>query len=80
MNANELADELENKDRFWNVDENLMLKTCAMLRQQQAEIDVLKKFIAESNALDKKLHESIQKSNEVWGKATKSILKKAQKK
>ena len=42
MNANELADELEDKDRLWNVDENLMIKTCAMLRQQQAEIEALK--------------------------------------
>ena len=42
MNANELADKLENKDRLWNVDENLMIKTCAMLRQQQAEIEALK--------------------------------------
>ena len=43
MNANELADELEDKDRLWNVDENLMIKTCAMLRQQQAEIEALKR-------------------------------------
>ena len=48
------------------------------IRQQQAEIDLLKKFIAESNALDKKLFESIKKSNEMWDKATNSILKKAQ--
>ena len=45
MNANELADELEDKDRLWNVDENLMIKTCAMLRQQQAEIEALKESI-----------------------------------
>ena len=43
MNANELADELENKDRLWNVDEKLMIETCAMLRQQQAEIEALKR-------------------------------------
>ena len=49
-----------------------------IIEKQQAEIDDLKKFIAESNALDKKLHESMQKANEVWGKATKTILKKAQ--
>ena len=42
MNANELADKLENKDRLWAVDENLMIKTCAVLRQQQAEIEALK--------------------------------------
>ena len=46
MNANELADELEDKDRLWNVDENLMIKTCAMLRQQQAEIKDLKQQVA----------------------------------
>ena len=45
MNANELADELEDKDRLWNVDENLMIKTCAMLRQQQAEIEELKSVV-----------------------------------
>ena len=42
MNAKQIADELEDKDRLWNVDENLMIKTCAMLRQQQAEIEALK--------------------------------------
>ena len=42
MNANELADKLEDKDRLWSVDEKLMLKTCAMLRQQQAEIETYK--------------------------------------
>jgi len=46
MNANELADELEDKDRLWNVDENLMIKTCAMLRQQQAEIKDLKQQVS----------------------------------
>jgi hypothetical protein len=63
MNAKEFAETLEQAGMF--------------VRQQQAEIDSLKKYIAESNALDKKLFESIKKSNEVWGKATKSILKKA---
>jgi len=42
MNAIELADVLENDDRLWFVDEDLMVKTCAMLRQQQAEIEALK--------------------------------------
>ena len=42
MNANELADRLENDDRLWFVNEDLMVKTCAMLRQQQAEIQALK--------------------------------------
>jgi hypothetical protein len=51
-----------------------------MLRQQQAEIDDLKKFIAESKALDKKLFESIKKSNEMWNNAAKSLILKTQKK
>jgi hypothetical protein len=78
MNAYELADWLEKwtEGKPYPTQNPLII---AMLRQQQAEIDALKKFIAESNALDKKLHESIQKANEVWGKATKSILKKAKK-
>ena len=38
MNANELADKLENKDRLWSVDEKLMVKTCSMLRQQQEKL------------------------------------------
>ena len=44
MNANELADRLENDDRLWFVNEDLMVKTCAMLRQQQAEIEALKTY------------------------------------
>jgi hypothetical protein len=47
-----------------------------MLRNQQAEIDALKKFKAGSDALDKKLFESIKKSNEMWDRATNSILKR----
>ena len=76
MNAYELADWLESwtEGKPYPKQNPLII---AMLRQQQDEIDALKKYIAESNALDKKLHESIQKANEVWGKATKSILKKA---
>jgi uncharacterized phage infection (PIP) family protein YhgE len=73
MNANELADLIE----FGAYPIGTREKVATMLRQQQAEIDALKNFIAESNALDKKLHESIKKANEVWGEATNSILKKA---
>jgi hypothetical protein len=77
MNANELADELEHYLKGEEYD-RLVWEIPDLLRQQQAEIDSLKKFIAESNALDKKLFESIKKSNEMWNRATKSILKKAQ--
>ena len=38
MTANELADVLENDDRLWFVNENLMVKICAMLRQQQEKL------------------------------------------
>ena len=47
MNAYELANELENKDRLWNVDENLMLNTCAMLRQQADRIAELEKLVSD---------------------------------
>jgi peptidase E len=77
MNANKLADELQ--ARFTKADWKYVDICADMLRNQQAEIDALKKFKAGSDALDKKLHESMLKANEVWGKATKSILKKAQK-
>ena len=76
MNANEMADLLIQFDsgRIYEHAEEI----ANMLRNQQTEIDALKNFIAEGNALDKKLHESIQKANEIWDKATKSILRKAQ--
>jgi peptidase E len=77
MNANKLADELQ--ARFTKADWKYVDICADMLRNQQAEIDALKKFKAGSDALDKKLHESMLKANEVWGKATKSILKKAKK-
>jgi len=48
------------------------------IRQQQAEIKALKKLKVDADAIDKKLFESIQKSNEMWDRATKSILKKTQ--
>ena len=41
MNANELADELENTDPFVGV----MEVAAIMLRQQQAEIEALKKEV-----------------------------------
>jgi hypothetical protein len=50
-----------------------------MLRQQQAEIDALKKLKDDKNAIDKKLFESIKKSNEMWDKAAESLIRKAKK-
>ena len=43
MNANELADELEND--YWDSRANkIMLESAKMLRQQQAEIEALKTY------------------------------------
>ena len=53
MNAYELADELENKDRLWAVDENLMLNTCEMLRHQADYIKHLEDGLKASIALNK---------------------------
>jgi DNA-binding ferritin-like protein len=65
MNANELSSLLE--------------KASLVIEKQNAEIKALKKFKADTDALDKKLFESIQKANEAWDKTANSILKKAQK-
>jgi len=43
MNAYELANNLENKDRLWAIDENLLLNTCEMLRQLADRIAELEK-------------------------------------
>ncbi len=47
MNAYELANNLENKDRLWAIDENLLLNTCEMLRQQADLIKQASQFIQE---------------------------------
>jgi hypothetical protein len=75
MNANELADELTKMFRGEEYD-RLIHEIPDMLRQQQVEINALKKLKAENDALDKKLFESIQKSNQMWDRATNSILKR----
>ena len=80
MTANEIADGLAQMHIEKDVNGLFNKRIQNMLRQQQAEIEALKKFKAESDALDKKLFESIQKSNEMWDKATKLLLKKAQEK
>jgi hypothetical protein len=77
MNAIQLADELQ--ARFTKADYKYVKETATMLRQQQVEIESLKKLKAEMDAIDKKLYESIKKSNELWDKAADSILKKAKK-
>ena len=47
MNANELADELEDCGKFF--EDRLYTKAATMLRQQQAEIEALKKQNADMN-------------------------------
>jgi len=47
MNAYELANKLENKDRLWSIDEKLMLNTCKMLRQQADRIAELEKQLSQ---------------------------------
>ena len=46
MNAYELAGELEKKDRLWNIEEQLMIDVCHMLRQQADRIAELEKDFA----------------------------------
>jgi hypothetical protein len=53
MNAYELANNLENKDRLWSVDENLMLNTCEMLRHQADYIKHLEEGLESSINLNK---------------------------
>ena len=65
MNANELADLIGMcGDGGYNQD------AATMLRQQQAEIEELRKFKAEIDAENKKLFESVQKANAMWDRAT----------
>ena len=42
MTANELADEFENRNDHWDIDIHWAKQAAIMLRQQQAEIKVLK--------------------------------------
>ena len=67
MNANELADLLMEFDSGQVY--NHATEIATMLRQQQAEIEVLKKFKAEVDADNKKLFEAVQKANEIWDRA-----------
>jgi len=55
MNAYELANKLENKDRLWSIDEKLMLNTCKMLRQQADRIAHLEMLLANRNEIIDKL-------------------------
>ena len=52
MNANELADALENMTIGW-FDDLTLSQSAIMLRQQQSEIEALKKLKADTDAIDK---------------------------
>ena len=69
MNANELANELQ-KMFVGEEYDRLIHEIPDMLRQQQAEIEELRKFKAEIDAENKKLFESVQKANAMWDRAT----------
>ena len=69
MNALELADELTKMFRGEEYD-RLIHEIPDMLRQQQAEIEALKKFKAEIDAENAKLFEAVQKANAIWDRAT----------
>jgi hypothetical protein len=70
MNALELADKLMSSLTMEYDCDKYMEQAATMLRQQQAEIEELKKFKAEIDAENKKLFEAAQKANDVWNKAT----------
>ena len=69
MNANELADKAESMKKYGYTD-GWIGEVATMLRQQQAEIEELRKFKAEIDAENKKLFESVQKANAMWDRAT----------
>ena len=68
MNANELAIELEHYLKGEEYD-RLVWEIPDLLRQQQAEIESLKKFKSKVDAENNKLFEAIQKANEIWDRA-----------
>ena len=71
MTANELADNLEKiQNNRENIDWYVLEFVVFMLRKQHAEIEALRKFKAEIDAENKKLFESVQKANAMWGRAT----------
>jgi len=69
MNANELADELE--DDYWDSRaRKIMLEGAKMLRQQQAEIEALKnKIKSYENLGNMMLDQLLEKAQEKWLKS-----------
>lgn len=54
MNANELADALQETEPYYSTDYKLFDKAATILRQQQAEIEALKKKIVSLEFLARK--------------------------
>ena len=72
MNANELADKLEEVNKWF--DETLMKESVTMLRQQQAEIEALKKRVEEVKETNGQLVDLVQLQREDAEKMRNEIL------
>jgi len=65
MNANELADALQETEPYYSTDYKLFDKAATMLRQQQAEIEALKnKIKSYENLGNMMLDELLEKAQE----------------
>ena len=67
MTANDIANMVEKEPYHTNLNRTTI---AYFIRQQQAEIEALRKFKAEIDAENKKLFESVQKANAMWDRAT----------
>ena len=71
MNANELADALQETEPYYSTDYKLFDRAATMLRQQQAEIEALKSVLNEDQ-----LYELHRKTMMTWN----DVFRKAQEK
>ena len=62
MNANELADALQETEPYYSTDYKLFDKAATMLRQQQAEIEALKQII-DANNLNQNIGQFVKPTN-----------------
>jgi len=75
MNANELADELENKPLAYGNDiQEWLGEAATMLRQQQAEIDSLRKNLDVALMIVNKPELTDEEIKEVWKEIPVSLL------
>ena len=63
MNANELADELDDCGKFF--EDRLYTKAATMLRQQQAEIEALKETLKEVVKISDRKHDTWDRAKEL---------------